>query len=275
QHVYASAGDHTVVLAVTDDKGATGTARLTVHVTNAAPEVTVKAPAAGKIVAVGTPVSLNASFTDPGTADTHTATWTVGTQQVAAAVAEDGGKGTVTGSHTFTKAGRYPIAVTVTDDYGGAASADTVDGATMYVLVYDPVSSLVGAGQMTSPAGACRLSTACAKEGTATFAVTARYPRKATTPSGALNYQAPDFKLRDTSYAVLAAADGTTILRGKARVNDSTDVSFEITAVDSGKPLDRTDQLRVRAWDKNGKLVYDNQPTGSTSPVTGVIRVSG
>ncbi|GAA2908438.1 hypothetical protein GCM10010517_74870 [Streptosporangium fragile] len=275
KHVAADNGDRKVIVTVTDDKGATGTAELTVAVANRAPEVSIKEPAAAKIVAVGTPVSLSASFTDPGTADTHTATWKIGGQQLPAAVVETGGAGTVTGTHTFTKAGRYPISVTVTDDDGGAADADSLDGDKAYVLVYDPAGSLVGAGQVASPAGSCRLSAGCGGAGKATFAVTARYPRKGGAPTGVLTYHAPDFTLRDSAYTVLAAADGTAILCGTGRVNTTTEVTFEITAVDSGKPFDRTDQLRVRAWDKNRKLVYDNQPTGSAPTVTGIVRVSG
>ncbi|MEV4380257.1 PKD domain-containing protein [Streptosporangium sp. NPDC049644] len=278
QHVYPSAGDHTVVLAVTDDKGATGTARLTVHVTNAAPEVALTQPVTA--VAVGTEVRLNASFTDPGGADVHTAVWTIGGTPVPAAVAESTGPakstaknaGTVTGSHVFTKAGRYPISVTVTDDKG-ATGTDTIDGQTAYVLVYDPAGSLVGAGQMLSPAGACTLAGQCAKEGKATLEVTARYRGKDTTPAGELRYNAPGFDLRDGSHTVLAASGGTAILRGTGKVNKSVDVTYEITAVDSGKPADRTDRLLVRVWKKNGELIYDN--SASPSPVSGVIRVSG
>ncbi|MBB2910470.1 putative repeat protein (TIGR01451 family) [Streptosporangium becharense] len=275
KHVAADNGDRKVVVTVTDDKGAVGTAELTVAVANRAPEVSIKEPAVAKVVAVGVPVSLSASFTDPGTADTHTATWKIGGQQLPAAVAGTGGAGTVTGTHTFTKAGRYPIAVTVTDDDGAATTADAADGDNAYVLVHDPAGSLVGAGQVASPAGSCRLSAGCGGAGKATFAVTARYPRKGGTPSGVLTYHAPGFTLRDSAYTVLAAADGTAILRGTGRVNTTTEVTFEITAVDSGKPFDRTDQLRVKAWDENRKLVYDNQPAGSAPTVTGVVRVSG
>ncbi|MEV4290395.1 hypothetical protein AB0K40_33230 [Nonomuraea bangladeshensis] len=99
--------------------------------------------------------------------------------------------------------------------------------------------------------------------------------RKTTTPVGELSYRAPGFHLRDTTYTVLAAGGGKAIVRGSGRVNGTRDVTFEITAVDSGKPFDRTDQLRLRAWRKNGGLVYDNRRTGPPPTVTGIIRISG
>ncbi|MBO4274171.1 choice-of-anchor D domain-containing protein [Microbispora triticiradicis] len=272
-HVYDTAGDYTVVLTVTDDKGGAGSAQLVVHVTNAPPEVTLRAPQAGKVVAVGEPMPLEAAFTDQGTGDTHTAVWTIGEQQVTAAIAESGGKGTVSGSYVFTKAGRYPISVTVTDNHKGTATAGTVGGQAAYVLVYDPAGSLVGAGQTVSPAGACALNAECGKEGKVTFNVTARYRHKEATPSGELHYNAPGFDLRDTAFTVLAAADGTAVLRGTGKVNKTVDVTYEITAVDSGKPADRTDRLVVRVWNAKGEPIYDN--SASPFPVTGTIRVGG
>ncbi|MBB2911740.1 putative repeat protein (TIGR01451 family) [Streptosporangium becharense] len=274
EHTFTDNGDRTVTVTVTDDKGATGTAELAVRVANAAPRVSLDEPAAAAVVAVGTPLTLSASFTDPGVSDTHTAVWTVGTQQVTGAVTGRDGKGTATSPHVFTRAGRYPISVTVTDDDGTATVADTVGGEKAYVLVYDPAGSLVGAGAVASPAGSCRLTAACGKAGSAAFVVTASYPRKATAPTGGLRYDASGFKLRDTSYTVLTAAGGTAVLRGEGRVNGTVDVTFEVTAVDSGKPLGR-DRLRLRVWRKDGELVYDNQPTGSAPSVTGVVRVSG
>ncbi|MBE3012129.1 choice-of-anchor D domain-containing protein [Microbispora sp. NEAU-D428] len=269
EHIPADNGDRAITVTVTDDKGATGTATLTLHVTNAPPQVTLRAPQAGKVVAVGEPMSLEAAFTDPGTADTHTAVWTIGGRQVTAAIAENGGKGTVGGSYVFTKAGRYPISVTVTDDDGAA----TTEGQQAYVLVYDPAGSLVGAGQTVSPAGACTVNAECGNGGKTTFNVTARYRHGEAVPTGGLHYDAPGFDLRDTAFAVLAAADGTAVLRGTGKVNKTVHVTYEITAIDGGKPADRTDRLVVRVWNAKGEPIYDN--SASPSPVTGTIRVSG
>jgi hypothetical protein len=71
-------------------------------------------------------VSISASFTDAGTADTHTATidWGDG-NTTNGTVTESNGSGTVTGSHTYAGPGNYTVKVTVTDDDNGS---DTSDG---------------------------------------------------------------------------------------------------------------------------------------------------
>uniref|UniRef100_UPI0020160108 PKD domain-containing protein n=1 Tax=Microbispora sp. H10836 TaxID=2729106 RepID=UPI0020160108 len=294
EHVFASAGDYTVVLTVTDDKGGAGSAQVVVHVTNAAPQVALKAPPA--VVEVGEPVTFTGSFTDAGTGDSHTATWTVGGRQIAGAVAghqttpkgknkaESKGKvggpaggrveGTVSLPHVFTEPGLYEVAVTVADDHGGRTTADMVEGAKVRVLVYDRTASVTGAGTIATPARACTLTTECAKEeGRASFTLTARYPGKGATPTGELTYTAPGFALGDASHRVLSATGGTATLRGTGKVKGAGTVTYEITATDpgAGKP----DQLHLVVWNSKGERIYDNQPTGSPSPVNGVLRVSG
>jgi probable HAF family extracellular repeat protein len=74
------------------------------------------APALGPIaandpVAVGSPVTVSASFTDADSADTHMATWTwgdAGTPQ-AGTVTETSGAGSAAGSHTYSAAGVYQV----------------------------------------------------------------------------------------------------------------------------------------------------------------------
>ncbi|MEZ7128878.1 PKD domain-containing protein [Nonomuraea sp. AD125B] len=129
EHVFTDNGERTVTVRVTDDTGATGTAQLKVNAAGAAPVVKLAEPAAETVVVVGTPVTLKASFTDLGTADTHTAVWTVDGRKVAGALAEREGEGGTTRTHTFTKPGRHPVTVTVTDDDGAATSKK------VYVLV--------------------------------------------------------------------------------------------------------------------------------------------
>ncbi|WP_436763651.1 PKD domain-containing protein [Streptosporangium sp. V21-05] len=275
KHTATDNGERTITVTVTDDKGATATTTLPLTITNAAPQVSLTDPPLDTIVSIDTPITLKASFTDPGTADTHTATWTVNGQQLPATLTEHNGHGTATRSHVFTKAGRYPISVTVTDDDTTATTTDTIGDQKASIIVYDPATSVVGAGLTPSPAGSCQLNTGCAKAGMAAFTLVARYLRRTGAPTGVLTYDAPGFSLRDTSYTVLAAADGGAILRGTGRVNTVTKVTFEVTAVDSGKPLDRADRLRLKVWRENGELIYDNQRTGLESIVIGVVRISG
>ena len=66
------------------------------------------------------PFDLRAPFTDPGIADTHTATVDWGDGVVDIATVEQGsGTGAVLGQHTFTDEGLYTVEVCVTDDDGG------------------------------------------------------------------------------------------------------------------------------------------------------------
>ncbi|MEU4691924.1 PKD domain-containing protein [Actinoplanes sp. NPDC023714] len=262
-HVFTDDGARTVEVRVTDDKGGNAVATRLVKVANAAPAVTLTAPAAGAVVAVGAPVRLEASFTDAGAADTHTAKWEIGTKTYESGAAG----GTATLPHVFTKAGRYPITVTVADDDGGKATKES------YVLVYDTATAIVGAGVTASPAGSCTIDKACGHASAATFALHAAYPRKSTLPTGELRFTAAGIDLRGTSFTVLAAADGKAVLRGAGTANGA-EVTFEVTATDSKRPLDRTDSLRLVVTSRSGQVIYDNQRGGTKNPVLGVVRIS-
>ena len=113
-HSFPDDGSFTVRVCATDDDGGTGCDDVPATVRNLAPVVE-----AGEKVLVdpGQPVTVNATFTDAGRADTHTATidWGDGAQQ-AGAVTQGSGFGTVSGSHTFAEEGTFVIEVCVTDD---------------------------------------------------------------------------------------------------------------------------------------------------------------
>ena len=73
-------------------------------------------------------MSVSASFTDAGTADTHTCTITWGDgRSSTGTVSESGGSGTCTGSNVYRQTGNYTITVTVTDNAGAATTEDGVD----------------------------------------------------------------------------------------------------------------------------------------------------
>lgn len=102
-------------------------------------------------ILVDTEIEASASFTDPGTADAHTAEWDWGDgTKSEGTVTEADGSGTVTGSHSYTTPGVYTIKLTVTD--GGDESGEQIYH---YVVVYDPEGGFVtGGGWINSPAGA-------------------------------------------------------------------------------------------------------------------------
>ncbi len=114
-HVYADNGAYTVTITVTDsESSAVGSDSLSVNVNNVAPSVTVDPDF---IVYEGDSVELlSTSYTDPGSADTHTADvdWNDGTTDQFPV--DDG---TVSLSHIYTDYGSYTVTIQVTDDDSG------------------------------------------------------------------------------------------------------------------------------------------------------------
>jgi len=111
-------------LTATDDRGVSadsGPIYLTVD--NVGPSTRID-PDQVTTITEGDTLNLQASFSDPGTLDTHTAkvAWE-GSCCVPATVTESNGSGTVTGSHQYTVAGTYSVDVQVTDNDGGTGHA--------------------------------------------------------------------------------------------------------------------------------------------------------
>lgn len=105
--------------------------------------------AAGAVSIVGLPVSLSVDFTDPGVADTQTATvdWGDGTTSTtfdSFTDANGGVVGELRATRTYVSAGAHVITTTVTDDDGGA----TVVSRTIQVLSLEDALSAV-AEQLT------------------------------------------------------------------------------------------------------------------------------
>jgi len=102
-----------------------GTIQITTQ--NVAPQnVTITAPAANASVMPGQTVQVSATFTDPGTTDTHTCTIALngGTPVAGTVTAPNGGTpGSCTGSVQITGTGPQVIQVTVSDDDGGSTQA--------------------------------------------------------------------------------------------------------------------------------------------------------
>jgi hypothetical protein len=146
----ADNGTYVATLTANDGKTTPVSSNATVTVANVPPTVgSITAPVSP--VQVGTSVSANAPFTDPGTLDTHTAVWDWGDGTTSpGTVTETNGSGSVAGAHTYTAAGVYTLKLTVTDKDGGSAQS-----VFQYVVVYDPNGGFVtGGGWINSPAGA-------------------------------------------------------------------------------------------------------------------------
>ena len=119
-HVYSDGGTFSVAISVIDDDEGAGSGDLTVIVDNVAPEVDA---GPGQSAFVGDPITIESTFTDVGTADTHTATidWGDGTVEQGD-VTEANGSGTVDGTHEYDAVGSFPVTVTVVDDNEGVGT---------------------------------------------------------------------------------------------------------------------------------------------------------
>ena len=119
-HTYADNGAFNVNLTVSDGFLNDGDTKVAT-ITNVAP--TVNAGAATGTVNEGSLFSRSGSFSDPGTADTHTATVNYGEGGGVQPLALGAGK-TFQLSHTYKDNGAYTIAVAVTDDDAGVGNDD-------------------------------------------------------------------------------------------------------------------------------------------------------
>jgi len=133
-HIYGDNGSYTVALTITDDFGMTDIATTKVTVNNVAPAVNAGPDIAS--VLIGSTVSLNGGFTDPGILDTHTIVWSFGDGTAAVT-------GTLTPTHSYTSAGDYTVTLTVTDDDGGVGT-DTLTVHVNYPPVANPGGPYTG-----------------------------------------------------------------------------------------------------------------------------------
>jgi PKD repeat protein len=111
-------GTFVATLQATDDGGMTGTTSLTITGANVAPtaQITKVAWQVSQLLVANESVSFAGSFSDPGTLDTHTSTWSFG----------DGANATgLSAGHSYAAAGTYTVTLTVADDDGGVGTAST------------------------------------------------------------------------------------------------------------------------------------------------------
>jgi len=249
--------DYTITVKVTDKDSAIDTDTKTITVKNVAPTVgAVSIPL--DPVKVGTPVSVLTTFTDPGTADTHTATWTWEDGTSAGTVTETGGSGSVSGTHTYTQPGIYTISAIVKDDDGGIGTSTVT---TAYVVIYDPSGSFVtGGGWINSPAGAYTANPTMT--GKANFGFVSKYKKGATVPDGETEFQftAGNLNFHSSSYEWLVIANLKATYKGVGTINGAGKYGFILSAIDGDK---KPDTFRIKIWEFNKGnnpegMVYDN-----------------
>jgi hypothetical protein len=235
-------------LTATNGVGSSVSDTVSVLVDNVGPSVVVGA-GDGEPVPVGQLVSIPASVVDPGANDTLTCNFDWGDGEATAAVVASGGE--CTAPHAYAAPNVYTVVVTVVDDDGASASAETS------VVVYDPTAGFAtGGGWFDSTAGAYKLDPAA--EGRAAFGFVSRYRRGATTPSGATAFvfRAGGFLFFSHDYDWLVVTGSNYAkFKGTGTINGSGEYKFQIWAGDKDP-----DTFRIKIWTDNGseEVVYDN-----------------
>lgn len=138
-------GTFTLTLTADDGVNATVSDSTTVHLRNVAPTLHITAPAPWTARRAGSSATARATFTDPGSNDTHTCrtAWDDGTVTSRPAHGH-----ACTLPHGFGDAGMFDTRTTVTDDDGGADTGERM------VIVYEPTAGLaVSAATAPAPAG--------------------------------------------------------------------------------------------------------------------------
>ncbi|MGW3117663.1 family 43 glycosylhydrolase [Streptomyces sp. NPDC001107] len=240
--------------------GGRSTDTTTVTVSNAAPSIT-SATGPATPTPVGKTVVVTASFTDPGTSDSHICTidWKDGTRPAPGRLTDSGDA--CRAEHVYAAAGIQRPVITASDDDGGTDSTTLPE-----VIVYDrDAGPAFGAGTITSPVGAFPARSALT--GKAAFTFGARYRKGATTPTGeaAFVFGAAKLTFRSTGSDWLVITGSRAVYQGSGTVDGKGGYGFRITATDG------PDTYRIRIWRKSsGDVVYDNRDGTRTK---GTVRI--
>jgi VCBS repeat-containing protein len=242
-HTYADDGEYTVIVTVTDREGGVGADALDVTVLNADPLVDLGADDDG--VPRQTPHTHTVTFSDVGTADTHTVDvdWGDGTpgDTLVSTVDASGGI-TIPLTHVFATTGDFILTVTVTDDDGGIG----VDTAVMHVLANrapegaDDTYLVAEDDVLTVPAGIGLLANDTDDDGDPLAAILVSGPFEGTltlNSDGSFTY-VPDEDFSGVDAFVYRVSDGTAmsaptaVAIGVTPVNDAPAASGDAYTMD-------------------------------------------
>ncbi|HZC27815.1 MAG TPA: PKD domain-containing protein, partial [Actinopolymorphaceae bacterium] len=213
-------GTFTVTLTASDGVHAPVSDSAVVRLRNVAPTLHLTGAKPWSVYRAGRSARVTATFTDPGSNDTHTCR--IGWDDGGSADVSHPGNGSCGRTHTFAHAGMYSTGLRVTDDDGGSDAASTM------LVVYDPTAGLaVGAGTVRSPAHALAGS---GTSGAADFVALAKYlGADDTSPTGGLSYALPGTSLGLSATKLewlVITADGKAALKGSAKVDGQDGYGF-------------------------------------------------
>ena len=205
-------------------------------------------------VAIGTTVTVSASFAYDSSHGSCTAVWNWGDGTTSAGtVAEANGSGSVAASHVYHVGGAYPVTLTVTDSDGASGKSTAVPG----VVVWQPVTGrLTGNLHLFSPLDS--LPSDPSFTGNATLQLQADFSANGA-PKGkvSLKLKAAHLSFKSTGIDWLAINGRGLLLQGRGTIDGTEAVRFFVSATGgsgSGK-------IRIRVWDQaTGAVVYDSQP---------------
>ena len=232
----------------------TDVATADVNVNNEDPSVGAITVPVDPIIVDGS-IDVSASFTDPGILDSHTAVWDWGDETTSTGmVIETDGSGVASDSHSYNTPGVYEVMITVNDKDGGSGTVI----AAHYVVVYDPSAGFVtGGGWIDSTEGAYVADASLT--GKANFGFVSRYKKGATAPTGQTEFQfkVADLNFHSTTYDWLVVAGTKAQYKGSGTINGEGNYGFMLTATDA-QIKDNPDKFRIKIWEIDGEMVYDN-----------------
>lgn len=229
-----------------------------VTVDNVNPTITAKSSLPSGLADNST-LNVSADFSDPGTLDTHTGTfsWGDGTS-TPAVVAESDGSGRASGSHAYQEPGEYTISLELCDDDEGCTT--TSFGA---IFVFDPDDFVTGGGWVTSPADAWIDDRA--HTGKLTFGFVVRYDHSGDVRGNLQVQLHKGLNLHSSSFDTLFISDGVAEFTGEGLLNGEPGAQFRVIAFDQRHVGGSEDRLWVEISDPGG-LIYD----GSVYPTDGL-----
>ena len=257
-------GSYTATLTATDGLN-TFSSNATMTVSNVAPTlgaITITNP----LSPINTTVNASAAFTDPGSMDTHTASWNWddGSPISAGTIVESNGNGTVSASHKYTLPGVYVPKLTVTDKDGATSSQMIYE----FLVIYDPSAGFVTGGSTIKVLGAYLANPTATYSGKLGF--NSKYKKDGTLESETeFELTGVKFHFHSNNAAWMVVNGSKAEYKGTGSVEGSGHLyGFTVTVIDGQATAGGgTDKIRLSIWDiTNGNAyVYDTQPG---APVT-------